>query len=72
MSTLIKKRMTRFLNTSVTEQYFHILKFHDLSISLASSGATEQECILSRAIVLHAILVRGYNVFRIADSNSTA
>lgn len=66
--TLFKVRVTRFLNTSVREQYFHMLKLHDLSISLASSGATGQECILSRAIALHAILVGGYNVlWRIAD-----
>lgn len=69
VSPLFKVRMTRFLNTSVMEQYFHMLKFHDFSISLASSGATGQECILSRVIALLAILVGGCNIlWRVADS----
>lgn len=62
MSALVKVRMTRFLNTSVMEQYIHMLKFHGLSISLASSGATGQECILPRAIAVHAILVGGWRL----------
>lgn len=62
MSALFEAKMTRSLNKSVMEQYFQMLKFHGLSISLASSGAVGQGCILSRAISLHAILVGGWRL----------